>query len=135
MGSPAGGETGADGFSQLLGIEYLEAGDGEGRARVAVTDRLRQPFGIVHGGVYAALAESVCSAATYAAVAAQGMVAMGQSNNATFLRPISEGYVHAHARARHTGRTSWVWDVELRDDAERLCALVRMTVAVRPQPG
>ncbi len=134
MGSTEGVET-RGGFSELIGVEYLAAGEGEARGRVAVSDRLRQPFGIVHGGVYAALAESVCSAATHAAVADEGLVAMGQSSNATFLRPISEGRVNAHAKARHTGRTSWVWDVELRDDSKRLCALVRMTVAIRPRPG
>jgi 1,4-dihydroxy-2-naphthoyl-CoA hydrolase len=57
---------------------------------------------------------------------------MGQSNSATFIRPITEGYVHATARPRHRGRTTWVWDVEITDDQDRLCALVRMTIAVRP---
>jgi uncharacterized protein (TIGR00369 family) len=126
--------TGRDGFSDLLGIEYLKSVPGEAHGRVKVTDALRQPFGIVHGGVYASLAESVCSAATYAAVAARGMVAMGQSNDTAFLRPIDSGHVNAVARARHTGRTTWVWDVELTDDQGRLCALVRMSVAVRPRP-
>jgi uncharacterized protein (TIGR00369 family) len=51
------------------------------------------------------------------------------------MRPITEGHVNAVARTRHRGRTTWVWDVEITDDAERLCALVRMTVAVRPAPG
>ena len=60
---------------------------------------------------------------------------MGQSNSATFMRPITEGHVNAVARTRHRGRTTWVWDVEITDDEERLCALVRMTVAVRPVPG
>ncbi len=134
MTATDGKGTGIDGFSELLGIEYLKSVPGEAHGRVAVTDALRQPFGIVHGGVYATLAESVCSAATYAAVAAKGMVAMGQSNDTSFLRPIDAGHVNAVARARHTGRTTWVWDVELTDDQGRLCALVRMSVAVRPRP-
>jgi uncharacterized protein (TIGR00369 family) len=53
------------------------------------------------------------------------------SNQTSFLRPILEGTVHATARARHRGRTTWVWEVEITDDQERLCALVRMTIAVR----
>jgi uncharacterized protein (TIGR00369 family) len=62
------------------------------------------------------------------------MVAMGQSNQASFLRPVSSGTVHAVATARHRGRTTWIWDCELTDDDGRLCALVRMTIAVRPAP-
>jgi 1,4-dihydroxy-2-naphthoyl-CoA hydrolase len=126
---------GRDGLGELIGIEHQDSGAGEVRARVAVGDHIRQPVGLVHGGVYAALAESICSGATWQAVQGDGMNAMGQANSATFLRPITDGYVNAVARARHRGRTTWVWDVEITDDDDRLCALVRMTVAVRPSPG
>jgi uncharacterized protein (TIGR00369 family) len=61
------------------------------------------------------------------------MVALGMANSTTFIRPISEGHVNASARARQRGRTTWVWDVELTDDEGRVCALVRMTAAVRPR--
>ena len=122
-------------LNQTLGIEYL-GGDAErAEGRFEVTEKVLQPFGIVHGGAFAALAETVCSAATHHAVAQDGMVAMGQSNQASFLRPISGGTVHAVATARHRGRTTWIWDCELTDDEGRLCSLVRMTIAVRPRPG
>jgi 1,4-dihydroxy-2-naphthoyl-CoA hydrolase len=123
---------GRDGLGDLIGLEYLDGSADEVRAQVEVTDRVRQPAGLVHAGVYAAMAESICSAATWQAVRGDGMVAMGQSNSATFLRPITEGHVNAAARPRHRGRTTWVWDVEITDDKGRTCALVRMTVAVRP---
>jgi uncharacterized protein (TIGR00369 family) len=97
-----------------------------------VTPSICQPFGIVHGGTLTALAETLCSWATYEAVKDDGMTALGQTNQATFLRPIGEGVVHATARARHRGRTTWVWDTEITDDQERTCCLVRMTIAVRP---
>ncbi|MFL5892007.1 MAG: PaaI family thioesterase [Solirubrobacterales bacterium] len=127
---------GRDGLGDLIGLEYLDMGPEEVRARLEVTDEVRQPVGLVHGGVFASMAESMCSAATWFAVKDGGMAAMGQSNSATFIRPITEGHVHATARPRHRGRTTWVWDVEITDDEERLCALVRMTVAVRPvRPG
>ena len=126
---------GRDGLGDLIGLEYLEAGPKEVRARLEVTDKVRQPVGLVHGGVFASMAESMCSAATWLGVKDEGMAAMGQSNNATFIRPITDGYVNAVARPRHRGRTTWVWDVEITDDDERLCALVRMTVAVRPVPS
>jgi 1,4-dihydroxy-2-naphthoyl-CoA hydrolase len=124
--------TGRDGLGDLIGLEYMETTPDEVRARIAVTDEVRQPAGLVHGGVYAAMAESICSAATWLAVHQDEMAAMGQSNDATFLRPITEGHVNAVARPRHRGRTTWVWDVEITDDNDRIAALIRMTVAVRP---
>jgi uncharacterized protein (TIGR00369 family) len=122
-----------DGFSGLIGVEHMEAPEGEARGRVAIGEHLLQPYGIVHGGVYASLAETITSRATWFAVRDEGMVAMGQANATTFLRPVREGHVTAHAVARQRGRTTWVWDVDLTDDAGRTCALVRMTVAVRPR--
>jgi len=124
-------EAGRDGLGELIGIEHLDADEGEARARVAVVDRILQPYGLVHGGVYPVVAETICSKATYEAVAGEGKVAVGQSNSATFLRPISSGHVNAAARARHRGRTSWVWQVEITDDDGRLCALGEVVVAVR----
>jgi uncharacterized protein (TIGR00369 family) len=128
----SGSAPGRDGLGDLIGLEYLEARPEEVRARLEVTDDVRQPVGLVHGGVFASMAESMCSAATWLGVKDDGMAAMGQANSATFLRPITQGHVHATARCRHRGRTTWVWDVEITDDEGRLCALVRMTVAVRP---
>lgn len=128
MGAP--GEPAS--LDQLLGIEYQSTDPEDARARVAVSARICQPYGIVHGGTFASIAESLCSAATYLAVRDDGMIAMGQANQATFLRPISEGHVNARAVARHRGSTTWVWDCEITDDAGRLCAMVRMTIAVRP---
>ena len=119
-------------LAELLGIEVLDPGPDPARARLEVTPAVCQPFGIVHGGTFAALAETICSLATYGAVKDEGMLAMGQSNHASFMRPISAGHVHAEARPRHRGRTTWVWDTEITDDDGRLCALVRMTIAVRP---
>jgi 1,4-dihydroxy-2-naphthoyl-CoA hydrolase len=122
----------AHGFDQVYGLEVLSYSDEEVRAQVAVRDELKQPMGLVHGGVYAAIAESIASFATFVAVAADGNVAMGLANATSFLRPITHGVIHAHAERMHRGRTTWVWDVRFTDDAERLCALTRMTIAVRP---
>jgi 1,4-dihydroxy-2-naphthoyl-CoA hydrolase len=118
-----------------LGVEVVDADEEIAHARLPVTDRVRQPYGIVHGGAFAALAESLVSMTTALAVVSDGMIAIGQSNHASFLRPVSEGTVHAEARRRHRGRTSWVWEVECTDDDGRLCALVRVTMAIRPGGG
>ena len=121
-------------LDEVLGFEILEANSETASARMPVENRVRQPFGIVHGGAYAALAETLVSAATYAAVAGRGNIAVGQSNHTNFLRPVSEGVVYASAQARHRGRTTWVWDVDFHDDGGRLCATSRVTMAVRPRP-
>ena len=126
-------EIAPDGFAGEIGVEWLNLDPDDARARIAVEPRHLQPFGIVHGGVFAALAESLTSAATYAMVREEGMVAMGQANDTTFLRPIAAGHINASATPRHRGRTTWVWDVEITDDKGRVCALARMTIAVRPR--
>ena len=123
---------GRDGLAEHIGVEYLEAGPDAVRVRAPVTDGIRQQYGIVHGGTYSAIAESICSAGTALGVMSEGKLAIGQANSATFLRPIADGHVNATARPIHRGRTTWVWDTEIRDDSDRLCALVRVTVAVRP---
>jgi 1,4-dihydroxy-2-naphthoyl-CoA hydrolase len=120
-------------FDRLYGLEVLEASDELVRGRVPVRDEVRQPTGLVHGGVHAAIAEGLASLGTNHGVAPAGNVALGLSNQCSFLRPVAEGAVHGTARRRHRGRTTWIWDVELSDDEGRLCALARVTVAVRPR--
>ncbi len=119
------------GFDGLYGLEVLTMSDEEATAQVRVRDELKQPAGLVHGGVFASIAESMASLATWRAVSDAGQTAQGLSNQTSFLRPILDGTIHAVARRRHRGRTTWVWEVEISDDAGRLCALVRMTIAVR----
>ena len=120
---------------EALGFEVTEGGAELARGRFQVTDAVRQPLGIVHGGAYATMAETLASAATYVAVEPDGNIAVGQSNHTSFLRPVAEGFVHAEARRRHRGRTSWVWEIDFTDDAGKLCAISRVTLAVRPAPG
>jgi 1,4-dihydroxy-2-naphthoyl-CoA hydrolase len=120
------------GFDRHYGLEILEYDDERVRARVRVGEHHKQPAGLVHGGLYAAIAESTASLATATAVMPDGHTAMGLSNSTSFLRPITQGTVHAVAYRRHRGRTTWVWDVEITDDDGHLCAITRMTVAVRP---
>lgn len=118
-----------------LGFEIIEVKEELARARVPVTNRVLQPYGLVHGGVFAALAESLASIATAAAVWDDGSIAVGLSNQTSFMRPATAGHVNAVATRRHRGRTTWVWDVDMTDDDGRLCATTRVTMAVRPRPG
>jgi 1,4-dihydroxy-2-naphthoyl-CoA hydrolase len=111
-------------LAALIDIELLERTGERILARVAVTDSLRQPLGLVHGGVYATIADAITNEG--------GRVVSSQTS---FLRPITDGTIHATARRRHKGRTTAVWEVDIEDDAGRLCALVRTTVYPDPDPG
>jgi uncharacterized protein (TIGR00369 family) len=119
------------GFDALYGLELTELSDGTVSGRVPVRDELKQPYGLVHGGVYASIAESLTSLATAVAVSSEGRFAVGLSNQTSFLRPITEGTINALGTCKHRGRTTWVWEVEITDDSGRLCVLTRMTIAVR----
>jgi len=131
----AEGTDAAGGMSVTLGVrDYVRESEEIARLDLPVHDGILQPYGVVHGGAYSALAETVASTATAETVGPE-MAAMGQANDTTFLRPVAEGTIRAVARARHRGRTTWVWDIEMTDDAGRLCALSRMTVAVRAMPS
>jgi 1,4-dihydroxy-2-naphthoyl-CoA hydrolase len=117
-------------FDKLYGLELLTLGEEEATARVPVRDEIRQPAGLVHGGVYASIAESLTSLATSQAVG-EGQLAQGLSTQTSFLRPVTGSTIHATARRRHRGRTTWVWEVDITDDEGRVCVLVRTTIAVR----
>jgi 1,4-dihydroxy-2-naphthoyl-CoA hydrolase len=122
-------------FDALYGLQIRDCTPERVTATVEVRDSVKQPMGLVHGGVFASIAESITSQATALGVYAEGNAAQGLSNQTSFLRPIFEGTIHATGTRRHKGRTTWVWEVDITDDAGRLCALVRMTIAVRPLPA
>jgi 1,4-dihydroxy-2-naphthoyl-CoA hydrolase len=127
MAPPA--EDQLTGFERLCGLELLEVSDELVRGRIEVRDRHKQPAGLVHGGVYATVAESLAVAGTAATVVADGRVATGLSTQTSFLRPIASGRIEATARPRHRGRSTWVWEVEIVDTEGRLCVLSRVTIS------
>jgi uncharacterized protein (TIGR00369 family) len=136
MPTPEQLEAAMHGFDRLYGLRLHAVSDEEVLASTPVRPELLQPAGLVHGGVYAAIAESIASMATALAVMPKGEMAMGLANSTSFLRPVTEGTVHARATRVHRGSTTWVWDVVFTDDAGKTCALTRMTIAVRPpRPG
>ena len=123
-----------DAFDATIGFVVDDTDEiGRCAGHLPVLPRVCQPMGIVHGGVYAAIAETLASMGTALGVRPDGRVPLGMSNNTSFLRPVSEGTVHGRAVAIHRGRMSWVWDVDMRDDHDRLCATSRVTIAVRAE--
>jgi 1,4-dihydroxy-2-naphthoyl-CoA hydrolase len=121
-------------FDLLIGTEWISDDPADARVRIELRDELRQPVGLLHGGVLSSLVESICSRATALAVLDDGMTAMGQSIAVNFIRPLTEGGAEVKARARHRGRTTWVWEAEVLNDEGKICALAQMTIAVRPRP-
>ena len=119
-------------LDEALSFELLELGPSRATARVAIDDRHRQPVGVVHGGVYAALAESLASEATADAVGRGDWTVFGMSNSTNFLRTARFGTIEAEGVAIHSGRTTWVWDVSFTDQQARVLAVSRVTIAVRP---
>lgn len=121
-----------EGLDGALGIVIESAEDGRVTGRMPVAKRIQQPYGVVHGGAHAALAETLASAGTFQAVYQDGKIALGMANQTQFLRSATEGTVHGEAVAIYRGSTTWIWDVTLSDDDGRVLAVSRMTIAVRP---
>src|SRR4051812_21885678 len=119
-------------MDRTLELEWVDSSDGVVRGRMPVTDAIRQPYGLVHGGAMLTLAESLASGGTWQGVKDDGMLAMGQEISASLMRSIREGHVNGTATVRKRGRSAWIWDVEITDDDGNVCALVRATIAVRP---
>ncbi len=122
-------------FEGFLGLEWLDLTLTSAHVRFQVRENLKQPLGLMHGGIYSAVAETVASVATVHNVWKDGYVASGLSNYASFLRPITGGTVDVSAVLRGHDEREWTWGHEFRDEADKLCALVDVTIAVRPAPG
>lgn len=115
-----------------LGVEFTDIGDDWLSARMPVDHRTMQPFGRLHGGASVALAETVASAAANLTLDPGESMGVGLEINANHIRPATDGFVHATAKAEALGRTTQVWSIRVTDDAGRLVCLSRFTVAVIP---
>lgn len=112
-----------------LGIEFLEVGDDFIRARVPVDSRTTQPYGLLHGGVAVTLAETLGSCGAAWCVPA-GQRVVGLDINANHLKSVKTGWVTGTTRPVHIGRTTQVWQIEMRDDEGALTGVARITMAV-----
>lgn len=122
-------------FDRYYGLRIVACSGDEVRAELDVQPHHLQPTGIVHGGVHCSIAEALASFGTNQAVGPRGKVGLGLSNATSFLRPAASGRLSASAVPCHRGRTTWVWDVTIRDEAGRTCAISRVTIAVRDLPA
>jgi len=112
-----------------LGMEFLEVGDDFITARMPVNTHTRQPYGLMHVGVSVVLAETLgsCGAAYCVPV---GYRAVGLDINANHLKGASSGWVTGITRPVHIGRTTQVWQIDMRNDAGEMTCVSRITMAV-----
>ncbi|NNC83577.1 MAG: hotdog fold thioesterase [Flavobacteriales bacterium] len=115
------------GMVKHLDIVFTDLDDTGLTARMPVVEETQQPFGILHGGATAALAETVGSFASYLLVRHDKKTSVGMEINAQHLRSVRNGFVHAKALPVHLGRKIHVWDIRVTDDSERLVAICKLT--------
>jgi uncharacterized protein (TIGR00369 family) len=120
-------EVGAKGFPGLLGIDFLEAGDGRARARLKLGERHQAPNGYLHAGTVVGFADSACGYGCILSLpeGATGFTTIELKTN--FLRSAREGTIECEARLVHGGRTTQVWDATVTDPDGRTMALFRAT--------
>jgi 1,4-dihydroxy-2-naphthoyl-CoA hydrolase len=120
----------ADTLISHVGIEFIEIGDDFLRARMPVDKRTRQPMGILHGGASVVLAETLGSAASNLAIKRDEYYAVGLEINANHVRSVASGCVIGTARPLHLGKSTQVWEMQIRDEDGNLVCVSRMTNVV-----
>jgi 1,4-dihydroxy-2-naphthoyl-CoA hydrolase len=113
-----------------LGIEFIEVGEDFLRARMPVDQRTKQPYGLLHGGSSAMLAETLASVAANMCVEKEGQQAVGLELNCNHVRAVTQGVVTGTARPVHIGRKTQVWDIRIEEENGKLCCVSRLTLAV-----
>ncbi|HKK81455.1 MAG TPA: hotdog fold thioesterase [Prolixibacteraceae bacterium] len=113
-----------------LGIEFTSFKNETLEARMKVDERTIQPMGYLHGGASLALAETVGSGASLLLTNPNEYNVFGMNVSANHIASVRQGYVHAKATIIHKGRTSHVWDIEIKDDSGKLISVARVTNAI-----
>ncbi|MBC1419967.1 1,4-dihydroxy-2-naphthoyl-CoA hydrolase MenI [Listeria fleischmannii] len=117
-------------FGENIGIEQVFAEKGSVKLKLPLTDKVKQPFGFLHGGVSVALAEQAASVGAIQLVA-EDEIAFGLEINANHIKSISEGTIYALAEILHAGQTTQVWQVKIESENSDLIAICRVTMAVK----
>lgn len=122
------------GMADAIGIELIVLTKDKVVGTMPVDDRTRQPFGLLHGGASAALAETVASIGAYLNIDGETQAAVGVELNANHLRGKTSGVVTATATPLHRGRRTQVWDIRIEDEEGRLVCASRCTLAIVDKP-
>ena len=124
----------AVGFDATVGLRFEAVTADEVRASLTITPSLQQPYGIVHGGVYCSVVETTASAGGAVWFGERGNV-VGVSNHTNFLRAVREGELSVRAFPVQRGRTQQLWQVDVRDEQERLVATGQVRLANITDPS
>lgn len=113
-----------------LGIKITDFGDDYICGKMPVDERTIQPFGLLHGGASAALAETLGSIAGGMKVDHEGKTVVGIEINCNHLRSVRSGWVNGIAKPIKLGKKIQVWNIEIKNDSDDLVAVSRLTLAV-----
>ena len=117
-------------MASFLEIQFSEITENSLTATMPVTDKVRQPYGILHGGASVVLAETVGSFASSLVVDIDKYMVVGMEINANHLRPVASGSIKAVCTPIHLGKSSHVWDIKIYNDKSQLTCISRLTVAI-----
>ena len=110
-------------FMQAAGLVLDDVQSGRVTGWIDLGPEHHQPWGLVHGGVYATAIESAASVGASTAANEHGLIAVGVNNNTNFLRSMTEGRVMVDAQAIQQGKTQQLWEVRISDERDRLVAI------------
>ena len=118
-----------------LGIEVTEIGDDYIVAKMPVTEKTKQPYGILHGGASCVLAESIGSTAAALSMDGSKKYPVGIEINANHISSPTEGFVYAKAVPVHIGGSTSVWNIDITDDAGKRVCYSRFTAMHKSHPS
>lgn len=114
-----------------IGIEFTEVGPDYLVARMPVDHRTQQPYGLLHGGASAALAETIGSVASALVIDHDQFMSLGIEINANHISSARTGFVTAVCKPIQLGSTLHVWDIRINDEKNKLICISRLTVMIR----
>ncbi|RIN78849.1 PaaI family thioesterase [Staphylococcus simulans] len=118
---------------EVLEMEVLNVETGYVKMKMPVSDKVKQPFGYLHGGATMALGETACSIGAAHMVDTDKIIPVGLEMNTNHIRSATEGYVYAIAELIHGGRSTQVWNINLVDDQDKLISVMRGTMMLKPR--
>lgn len=121
-------------MARVLGIEFTELADEYLKATMPVNENTKQPYGLLHGGASAALAETIGSVAASLCIDRDKQICVGLEINCNHIRGKKEGIVTATARAMHIGASTHVWEIKITDERDKLICISRLTMAILKKP-
>ena len=122
------------GFNNFLGLRFIKASPETYIGELDIKESLLQPYGLVHGGVYSGMIETICSTGSAMTVWGEGKNVVGLENTTSFLRAVRSGRLRCTARSLFLGKRTHVWEAEIHDDQDRLIATGRVRMMVL-EPG